>query len=223
MNDQSTTVQNNNMRNLAFLVLGILALIAGVAAWLQLAAPRSSQPGGVVETRSATLLPQLRKLQPFSLMDQHGRPFSNQTLEGQWTILNFGYTHCPDICPTTLAMLKNMSDRLDSAGASATPQIAFVSVDPERDTRQRLAEYMKYFDPSFLGVTGSDDELKRLTQPLGILYAKVTTEKSAMGYVMDHSASIILVDPQGRYHALFSPPYDPGIMAQDIIRITENY
>ena len=211
------------MRNLAFLVLGVLALIAGVAAWLQLAAPGSSQPGGVVETRSATLLPQLRILQPFSLMDQHGHPFNNQTLEGQWTILNFGYTHCPDICPTTLAMLKNMSDRLTSAKASAVPQIAFVSVDPERDTRQRLAQYMEYFDPSFLGVRGNDDELKRLAQPLGILYAKVTTEKSAMGYVMDHSASIILVDPQGRYHALFSPPHDPGIMAQDFINITENY
>ena len=211
------------MRNIAFRVLGLLALIAGVTAWLQLAAPGSSSPGGVVESRSASLLPQLRTLQPFSLMDQHGRPFNNQTLEGQWTILNFGYTHCPDICPTTLAMLKNMNDRLMSAKASAVPQIAFVSVDPERDTRQRLAQYMEYFDPSFLGVRGNDDELKRLTQPLGILYAKVTTEKSAMGYVMDHSASIILVDPEGRYHALFSPPHDPGVMAQDFISITENY
>jgi protein SCO1/2 len=86
-----------------------------------------------------------------------------------------------------------------------------------------LAEYINYFDPSFLAATGSDDELKGLTQPLGIMYAKVTTEKSAMGYVMDHSASIILVDPEGRYHALFSPPHDARIMADDFIKISENY
>lgn len=223
MNEQATTQKNSSMKNLAILVSGILALIAGMVVWQQLAAPPSSQPSGVVETRSATLLPQLRALQPFSLKDQHGRSFANKELLGQWTFLNFGYTHCPDICPTTLAMLKNMGERLQSSKASAAHQVAFVSVDPERDSQQRLAEYLKYFDPSFLGVTGSDDELQRLTKPLGILYAKVTTEKSAMGYVMDHSASIILVDPKGRYYALFSQPHDPGIMAQDFISITENY
>lgn len=222
MNELSTAQKSSSMKNIAILVSGILALIAGILVWQQLAAPKPSQPGSMVETRSATLLPQLKQLQPFSLKDQHGRPFANQALLGQWTFLNFGYTHCPDICPTTLAMLKNMDERLQSS-KTAAHQIAFVSVDPERDTPQRLAEYMKYFDPSFLGVTGNDDELKRLTQPLGILYAKVITENSAIGYVMDHSASIILVDPQGRYHALFSPPHDPGIMAQDFISITENY
>ena len=222
MNEPVTSQQHSSIKNPAILVSGILALAAGVAVWLLLAAPPAPQPAAVVETNSATLLPQLKTLQPFSLKDQHGRSFDNQALLGQWTFLSFGYTHCPDICPTTLAMLKNMSDRLQSPERLAAHQIAFVSVDPERDTRQRLAEYMKYFDPSFLGVTGNDDALERLTRPLGIIYAKVPTEKSAMGYVMDHSASIILIDPQGRYHALFSPPHDPGIMARDFMRITKN-
>ena len=148
-------------------------------------------------TKQATILPIFKTLQPFSLTDQTGETFDNQRLLGQWTFLNFGYTHCPDICPTTLAMLTNMDQQLNSLEIASPVQIAFVSVDPERDTQQRLAEYVNYFDPSFLGLRGSEDKLQRLTQPLGILYAKVKTEKSAMEYVMDHSASIILIAPEG--------------------------
>jgi protein SCO1/2 len=223
MNEEVTKQRNSSRRNLAILFSGLLAFAAGVVIWLQLAAPPALQPAGKIETKSATLLPQLKSLQPFSLKDQHGRTFANQDLLGQWTFLNFGYTHCPDICPTTLAMLKHMDELLQPVKESTPYQIAFVSVDPERDTQQRLAEYINYFEPSFLGIRGSDDELRRLTQPLGILYAKVAMEKSAMGYVMDHSAAIILVDPQGRYHALFSQPHDSGIMAQDFLMITGNY
>lgn len=217
------TPKNSSGKYLAVILSGILALAAGVVVWLQLSAPPALNPAGAIETRSATLLPQLKGLQPFSLKDQHGRPFTNQSLLGQWTFLSFGYTHCPDICPTTLAMLTAMDEQLLPSKGSTPYQIAFVSIDPERDTPQRLAEYIDYFNPSFFGVTGTDYELKRLTQPLGILYAKVTTEKSAMGYVMDHSASIILVDPLGRYHALFSQPHDPGFMAEDFVTISKNY
>ena len=200
--NRATTQKNSSMKNIAILVSGILALIAGIVVWLLLAAPPASQPGRRGRNQECHPAAAAESTAAF-LAKGSAWPFIRQSnLLGQWTFLNFGYTHCPDICPTTLAMLKNMDERLQSS-KSAAHQIAFVSVDPERDTPQRLAEYMKYFDASFLGVTGNDDELKRLTQPLGILYAKVITENSAMGYVMDHSASIILVDPQGRYHALF--------------------
>jgi protein SCO1/2 len=217
------TKQYRSVKTTAFILTGLLALAVGVAAWLQLREPAATPAVSHIETRSATLLPQLRSLQPFSLRDQHGRPFTNQTLQGRWTFLSFGYTNCPDICPTTLAMLTSMGRQIDASGNSAEYQIAFVSVDPERDTQQRLAEYIDFFNPEFLGVRGDDSELQRLTRPLGILYVKVTTENSAMGYVMDHSASIILVDPQGRYHALFSSPHDPDDMAQDFMTITKNY
>lgn len=222
MNEPVTTKQNNIRKNITFVLSAVLALIAGVVVWLQLAAPPALQPSDI-ETKSATLLPQLRALQPFSLKDQRGQSFTNQDLLGKWTFFNFGYTYCPDICPTTLAMLKNMVGQLQSSKVSSAYQVVFVSIDPERDTQQRLEEYLKYFDPEFLGVSGTDEELKRLTQPLGILYAKVPMENSAMGYVMDHSASIILTDPQGRYYALFSQPHDPGIMAEDFISITSNF
>ncbi len=213
--------KQNTGINLYFILSGLIALILGVVVWLNFSSPPPASEPIRIETRNATVLPQLKKLPSFALMDQQGRPFDNQSLLGNWTFMTFGYTHCPDICPTTLALLTDVKQRLQPSKAAAPYNFTFISVDPERDTQQRLAEYVNYFDPAFIGATGSDDELQRLTRPLGILYAKVATEKSAMGYVMDHSASIILVDPEGRYQALFSPPHDAGVMVEDFIAITE--
>jgi protein SCO1/2 len=179
--------------------------------------PEKAKP---IQTRAATLLPELRPLSPFSLLDQRGETYDNSRLRGHWTLLSFGYTHCPDICPTTLAEMAHLKQSLDQLGMQAPYEIGFVSVDPERDTPDRLAEYVTYFDPDFLGVTGSPEALTDLTRPLGIMYRKVITEGSAMNYVMDHSASLILIDPQGRYRALFSPPHDPAIMAEDILALS---
>ncbi|MDJ0807678.1 MAG: SCO family protein [Gammaproteobacteria bacterium] len=211
-----------NGKTLLFISTGIVALMLGVTVWLsQTPSPRISDLPAT-KTQKATVLPELKALPPFSLSDQTGRRFNNQSLLGQWTFISFGYTYCPDICPTTLAMLTQLDQQLAAQVISAPYQVAFVSIDPERDTPQRLAEYMDYFNPAFIGATGSELELQRLTRPLGILYAKVMTEKCALDYVMDHSASIVLVDPQGRYHALFSPPHDAGLMLDDFLTISGN-
>lgn len=217
------TKQKHSIKHIAIVLGGLLAMAAGMVAWMQIWAPRTTNTPTMIATQQATLLPQLKTLPPFSLLDQQGRRFDNQRLRGYWTFLDFGYTHCPDVCPTTLALLADMDGRLRSSKQTTPYQIAFVSVDPERDTARRLAEYLDYFEPSFLGVRGGDQELQRLTRPLGILYQKVQTPNSAMGYVMDHSASIILIDPEGRYYALFSPPQDAGKMADDFIAITKSY
>ena len=192
--------------------------IAVISSWL-LFNSDSTQAPKQITTQQATLLPVLKSLAPFSLTDHTEQTFDNSRLLGQWTLLSFGYTHCPDICPTTLAMLDEVDNSLKQQHAEFAYQMGFVSVDPNRDTTARLADYVTYFNPDFLGITGDEPSLQKLTQPLGILYKKVETEKSAMGYVMDHSASIILVDPQGRYRALFSPPHDPAIMAEDILAL----
>lgn len=174
-----------------------------------------------IQTSAATLLPELRPLAPFSLRDQQGRTYDNRRLQGHWTLLSFGYTHCPDTCPTTLATLAQLKQLLQQMGMQTPLEIGFVSVDPERDTPQRLQEYVGYFDPAFLGISGAPAAIEALTQPLGIHYRKVITEESAMGYVVDHSASLVLLDPQGRYHALFSPPHEAAIMARDILMISQ--
>jgi protein SCO1/2 len=173
------------------------------------------------KTHAATLLRELRPLAPFSLPDLLGKTYDNNRLQGHWTLLSFDSTHCSDICPTTLSELAQMKQRLSETNMRTLSEIGFVTIDPERDTPERLAEYLAYFDPDFVGITGSAEALASLTRPLGILYRKVITKGCAMDYVMDHSASLTLIDPQGRYHIHFSPPHDPVIMAEEILAISQ--
>jgi protein SCO1/2 len=185
--------------------------------WIMQQSTPKEQPA---KTQQAMVMPEFRPLKPFSLTAHTGESFDNQSLLGHWTFISFGYTHCPDICPTTMSMFSEIH-RIIQAHKDAKPyRITFVSVDPERDSLERLSEYVTYFDPSFVGATGPEEALQALTKPLGILYKRVETKDSAMEYVIDHSASIILVDPQGRFHAYFSPPHDAQKMANDFITLS---
>jgi protein SCO1/2 len=127
----------------------------------------------------------------------------------------------------TLATFKTV-DRLIVEGASARgvaarPRFLFVSVDPGRDTPERLAQYVRYFNPAFLGATGEDVQLRALAAQLGLLYARVEGQDTAMGYLMDHSATIVLVDPEGRLSAIFSAPQDATRVASDFMTIATNH
>jgi protein SCO1 len=201
-------------------LIAVTMMAVGVLAYRSLQTPPPKPKPPV--TQAATLLPELRPLPSFDLLDQQGAHYDNQRLLGHWTLLSFGYTHCPDICPTTLDTLAQMKQQLQQNGMQAPLEIGFVTVDPQRDTPRRLADYVAYFDADFLGITGTAAGIGELTTPLGILSRKVVTEGSAMDYVMDHSASLVLLDPQGRYYALFSPPHDATIMAQDILAISQS-
>ena len=202
-------------------MLGISALLGGLLVWSYLQGSKPNEVTQPLSTEQATLLPELRSLKPFSLSNHNGEKFDNRSLLGQWTFMSFGYTYCPDICPTTMSLFSEMSDLLKREQQTAPYKITFVSVDPERDSLERLAEYVTYFNPEFIGATGPESALQQLTKPLGILYQRVETEDSAMDYVMDHSASIILVDPEGQYHAYFSPPHDAQKMANDFLAISD--
>lgn len=168
---------------------------------------------------SGTLIPDPRPLTPFRLTDHNGDEFSQESIKGSWHLLSFGYTHCPDICPTTLAMLARLADRMRQESLNAEIKTAFITIDPERDTQTVLASYVPYFDSAFLGVTGDRQALDKLTGQLGVLYARVDTEQSGMGYLMDHSTSIILTNPAGEFQALFGAPHEVEAMAQDLIRL----
>jgi protein SCO1 len=200
--------------------LAALAMIGGLMIWLYLDGSKPTSTKPLPQTKQATLLPELRPLKPFSLTDHNGKPFDNQSLRGHWTFMSFGYTYCPDICPTTMSLFSEMDDLLKRHNATAPYQIAFVLIDPQRDSLERLSEYVTYFNPEFLGATGEEPALHKLTKPLGILYERAETEDSAMGYVMDHSVSIVLVDPQGQFHAYFGPPHDAKMMADDFLTIS---
>ena len=138
------------------------------------------------------------------MVDHQGRPFSLENLKGKWTLIYFGFTHCPDICPTTLAKLSQVVKQLDSDVADQT-QVLMVSVDPARDTPEKLAEYVPYFHPDFVGVTGEFVQTMSLAQNVNVAFNKVMLDDD---YTVDHTGNIVLINPYGHYHGFFRPPFE---------------
>lgn len=137
----------------------------------------------------------------FSLVDQNGKPFTDADLKGKWQLVFFGYTHCPDVCPTAL---NDLSLALDQLGAKKSQVgIVFISVDPERDTPDVLKSYVESFGGPIVALTGTPDEVKQAAQDYKVYYAK--HPRADGGYDMDHSALIYVMDPQGRFTATFTP------------------
>jgi protein SCO1 len=166
----------------------------------------------------ATLFAEPRALPAFDLIDQAGAPFGVERLRGQWTFLFFGFVNCPDVCPTTLAVLAQVRKALADLPERDQPGVVLVSVDPGRDTPPVLARYVAHFDPSFTGVTGSPGAIESLTQALGV--AVVVGPPAADGnYAIDHTAAIFLVDPEGRFAALFNTPHEAEAITRDYRRI----
>lgn len=167
-----------------------------------------------VELRLATgiVLPEPRELPEFQLVDQHSQPFRRASLEGSWTLLFAGFTHCPDVCPTTLATLAAVDAQLRGSGAEL--DTVFLSLDPERDGPDTLAPYLAHFNPAFTGVTGARDEIERLMAGLGLAFIRVPT--GGDGYTIDHSAALALIDPRARVVAYFKPPLQAEHIAADL-------
>jgi len=201
------------------LFLAWLAILAVALIWWR--------PGGkeVPPELQATLWPQPRPIQSISLIDQHGETFSETRLRGHWSFVFFGYTHCPDICPTSMLTLKQVSNLLDNnPDSEEQTQFVFVSVDPERDTPEALKNYISYFDEDFLGATGDKTDIERVTMQFGAGYVKESGPQSARDtYLISHTASYFLVDPHGRIVGAFSPPHDPGTIASQFKEIRALY
>jgi len=165
------------------------------------------------------LWPDPKVLQGFALTDHRGEPFGLDRLIGRWSFLFFGYTHCPDVCPTTLSMLAKVAGERGADGvAGGRAQVVFVSVDPARDTPARLGEYVAYFDRDFLGVTGAEDALGSLTRQLGIFVSRDAPDGDG-NYLVGHSAAVLLIDPEGRLVGVFQAPHDPAGIADSFRRI----
>ena len=141
----------------------------------------------------------------FSLVDHRGEAFTPGQLEGHWTLIFFGFTHCPDVCPTTLSFLAELKGQLESTEASDT-QVVMISVDPARDTVEQLATYVPYFHPDFIGVTGDFIDILNFARTFNAPFRKVTEADGS--YQIDHSANVVLVNPRGDYHGFFKAPLD---------------
>ena len=190
-------------------VLAIGAAAAGIWAARHMAAPA---PAAMPQLASGTWLPQAREVGELALTDQTGASFAAAQLKGAPALVFFGFTHCPDVCPTTLYTLAQVRRAL---GAGA-PRVIFVSVDPARDTPAVLAQYVRAFDPQFIALSGDAHELARIAQRFGVAYARV--DLPGGDYTMDHTAAVFLLDSAGRNVAIFTPPFDADRLAADLRR-----
>ncbi len=154
----------------------------------------------------------------FHLLDHHNHTFDRAALLGHWSLLYFGYTNCPDLCPSTLTALAAMEKRLIAAGIKDRPHVVFVSADVARDTPAQLAAYVPYFDPEFLGVTAvSQSTVEEFAARYGIA---VAVDRRADGTVaVDHSSAILVIDPTARLAAILSGPFVPAALETDFLAI----
>lgn len=180
-----------------------LALGVGVLAAVFLA------PFESAETEYVQLYPQPRQLKNFELFDQDGHVFEQANLLGHWTLAFVGYTFCPDVCPTTLAELKRIYPQLQKIPADFPIQVMFLSVDPQRDTQARLKEYIQYFHPDFIAVSASHAQLFPLVRSMGMMYSMSESTEQA-NYLVDHSASVVVINPLAQVVGRFKPDIQPG-------------
>jgi len=196
-------------RNIKFTVAAILVFIAViVGAFVN----RMLQPSYLTDEQlrlnGAFVLPKPRIIEPFELIDHNGKSFTLAQLENKWTLMFFGFTHCPDVCPATMSVLKKFDELMQGELEEDDYQVVLLSVDPARDTPEVLKPYVEYFNPDFTGVTGEFLSLQKLATNLSASFYKVPG--GGENYQVDHSANIVLINPYGHYHGFYKPQLDPA-------------
>ena len=199
--------QSRNIKlTVAALLLFITVVVAGFV-------HRISLPRVMTETEMKIndlyLLETPRNFGEIALIDHKGKPFTRASLEGRWSLVFFGFTYCPDICPTTMTFLNELMASLEGTEVEDT-RVVMVSVDPARDTVEQLADYVPYFNPEFTGVTGEFLEIHRFATALNTPFRKVPGQGE--DYQVDHSANVVLINPKGDYHGFFKAPLDQAKM-----------
>lgn len=216
MNQPAPASKPRSRLNVTTLIV-IAAFVAAAGLWLGnrhfATAPRP-------DLSAALLYPQPRVIDDFNLTQPNGKPLTLADWRGHWNLVYFGYTTCPDVCPTTLATLKSVAASLKTRNLSDRLQIDFISVDPERDTPEVLSKYVAFFNPEFIAATGSDAQLTPLSRSLGLIYSRSTSPKGLAE--VDHSSSVVIIDPQGRMAGLFRPPLAAAQMAGDLAALIQS-
>lgn len=217
----TTLLSRNRNLFLATIAFAVLSLLFGL--WF-----RQNQVGGFespLNIENGTVFPVPHDIAPFNLVSADKKPFTNADLNGHWSVLFFGFTQCPQLCPTTLAILNDTYQLLEKKKNITLPQVVFISVDPDRDTPAVIQKYIGSFNKNFKGATGTQQEIKTLTAKLNILYMKIPkqNEDDPMAYQIDHSGTLLLVNPEGKLLALFSSPHTADMLANNIAAIEERH
>ncbi|MCF9017801.1 MULTISPECIES: SCO family protein [Pseudomonas syringae group] len=185
-----------------FILVAVVALIMGLTINRVLSGKGPGDQTALIDA-GVILLPQSRSLPSLSMNDQNGAPVAVDELKGKWTLVFFGYTYCPDICPTTLAQLRDIRTKLPQETVD-NMRVVLVSVDPNRDTPQQLKQYLGYFDPRYIGLTAPVADIQKLASALSIPFIPADTSKP--GYTVDHSGNLALIGPDGRQRGFIRSP-----------------
>jgi protein SCO1/2 len=197
----------------------VLALLLGVLIGWKYFGLRTSSGSYQGHFQSVLLYPSPREIKPFILQRAEGGQWTQANFLERWTLVFFGFTHCPDVCPTTLAVMKQIEDQLPKQDKKLSVQMLFVSVDPERDQGQTLKEYTQYFSPNIKAATAGQDELEKFTRQLGVVYMKSPLPSG--DYTIDHSSQMVLIDPRARMAGLFRPPFDVSSITADLVALSD--
>jgi protein SCO1/2 len=198
-----------------FILVAVVAIGSGL-----LVQTSDAPPVDRPEFKKIILLPNTKPLVSVDFTDHNGKPFGVEQFKGKWSVLFFGFTNCPDICPTTMQTLKQVKADLEQAGVWHNYQVVMVSVDPERDTSERLSKYVPYFDSEFIGISGPLESTASFSKNVGILFFK-GEEMANGGYDVDHGAAIILVNPQGQYAGVTTAPHVQATISEDLIALAD--
>lgn len=208
-------------QNLFLVIAALVALVVGITFYKHFTARSDSptiQASTVPDfaeqygTEHIQWYPQPRQLIDFELITSNQQTMTNQALQNQWTLAFVGYTFCPDICPTTLAALNRAYADISAIASEFPVRVWFLSVDPKRDTPQQLADYVQFFNAEFIASTGEHSQLYPLVRSMGMMYA-MAGDTSQPNYLVDHSGSIVLINPQGQVVGRFKPQSIPGQIA----------
>lgn len=171
------------------------------------------------QLQAASIYPEARPIQPFELAGAGGEAFTEADLKGNMTLLFFGFTNCPDICPDTLSVLAQAMDKLETMRVEKRPEVVFVSVDPQRDAGGTMQDYVDYFDPGFRAVTGDDQALAGLTDQVGAMFVRYSPDENGY-YSVDHSGMVVIIDARGRMIGRFTPSSSAESIAADLFALS---
>ena len=203
-------------RNVIFILL-ILFSITGLFTYFQSLPSLLEKKPSLI---TGKILVRPMEIDNFELIDQNNEPFNKKSLEGGWTVLFFGYTNCPDVCPTTIYKLAEIKNGIKEDLPSANFNTVLVTLDPDRDSAERLDEYIGYFDETMLGVTGTYENIQSFTSSLSVFYQRINKEE---GYDFNHTASIFVFDKDGSLFATMSPANTVGELESDFFTILNNF
>jgi len=194
------------------ILVALVALVIGLTVYKVLNTEQQLDTAELLDA-GIVMLPQGRDVPDLTLTNQNGEPVSMKSLEGRWNLLFFGYTFCPDICPATLAELRQLRGQLPEA-ARQRMQPILVSVDPERDTPAQLKKYLEYFGAEFIGLTGSLDDIQTLANAAGVPFIPADTSKD--NYTVDHGGNLALIGPDGRLRGFVRAPLRTEKLAEQL-------